>query len=350
MKKTALLTLLLTSTLFSAENLLLSPGALKALNSNKNEKSVDVKKMSASGQTLLNQEEIKKRATLNELEQEIKSLQTQINVINSRSLFIQKQKKIFVTGNQQWVTLHVPINQIITTNFDQSIKKITYLPNKNVEVSFKDNKSKHLSITNKDPYLKLNIKIEFINGRVLNVLYTTGENSSKRYIEYNVYTDKYSLNTLKSFQKKLKIRNIHNYFNSVAIKLILDRLNKKGDYQVLIRNKFDVNELIFSGEGKLDTIMGKVTIPYSVTLLNTYETPYIQSDDEKNAKRLVLLEVKILNKSKKDIFIVNENFIKKRFNNYVAFYLGNIELKENYIKPEGSMNALLVIEDIQKEK
>jgi len=269
-----------------------------------------------------------------------------ISEVKEKRKFNKKPFNSFIEKKEKFVTLNIPFQQIIHINFDKKIVKLEANKSKNIKIDINPETAQEIIIENKDLELNHNIKITFADGTSKNFILKYGENPSERYVLFNLFMGKSKMELLPEFKKKMAIRNIHSYFNHVSTKLILDKLLKRDSFLILEENKKVVNKVLFEGKSEVKDIYGTHNLDYTLTLNTVYETPYVE--DVKNSdirkKRLVVLELTIKNNNFSTLILTPE-FIKKRFSNFTAFYLGNLELKENHIKPDQSKQILVVIED-----
>jgi len=271
--------------------------------------------------------------------------------MKDKKKFNLKTKSLFIDKNVKFVKLSIPIHQISEVYVDKKIVKLDFLQNPRLKVELDQKDAQKITLINTDLNLDQKIKITFIDGSSVNLLLGLGNSISERHIEYKLYFEKKKIALLPEFQKKLKVRNIHTYFNNVSTKLILDRILQTSDFESIEENKKKINQVLFDGESIVDSIVGEVSLNYKLVFDYVYETPFVQ-DTKRNdiKKRLVMLELTIYNKEDKNVLILTPSFIKKRFGNYVAMYLGDLDTKENYISPQSSHKFLVVIEDRIKEE
>ena len=202
-------------------------------------------------------------------------------------------------------------------------------------------------IKNYDPDINTTVKVLFVKNRKVNFNLTIGDKISKRFIEHEIYLEKKQDILIKEFQNKLAVKNVKMYFNNVAIKVILDLIEQREDFKVIEENKKVINKVLYIGDAKIKNLYGmEKKIRYKLNLDTVYETQYIENKQRGDRiSKLVILELTITNLSKKEVLIITEEFMKKRFENYVAFYIGDLESKENYLNPEDEKKIIIVIEN-----
>jgi hypothetical protein len=273
-----------------------------------------------------------------------------LNKMKDKKKFNLKTKKMFIDKDVKFVKIKIPIHQMSEILVDKQIVKIDFLENPKMKITLDQEEAQKLTFINKDLNLDQNIKITFIDGSTINLLLGLGNAISERHIEYKLYFEKKKVALLPEFQKKLKIRNVHTYFNNVATKLIIDKILQKDSFTNIEENKKKIDQILFDGTSVFDTVSGEIIQDYKLTLNYVYETPFIEDTQKENIKkRLVMLEMTIENKSDDSVLALTPEFIKKRFGNYVAMYIGDLDTKQNYIPPKSNLRFLLVIEDKVKE-
>jgi len=284
------------------------------------------------------------------LKKDITEKQTELSNYIKMEQYEKEIKKVFVPENQTFLTLNIPVAQQSTIVFDKVVKEIEYMESNKIKLIWdREKENKILKIQNSNPRIQMNIKIKFYDESILNMLITTGELDSKRYIEYRIFTNTKKVATLKSFQKKIKIENIHDYFNNVSVKLILDYLQQINDYDIIMKNLEIHNKLLNNSSAEISTIYGKENIKYQIMLNSSFPTQFVKDEKDGSVKRLIMLFLNIKNLETDKVFVLNEKFIKKRFSNYTAFYIGNIKNKDNEIAPKQSKNIIVVVEIKEKE-
>jgi len=281
----------------------------------------------------------------NEREDYINTLNL-ISEIEEKRKFNKEPFNKFIEKKVKFIDVMIPFQQIIHINFDKKIVKLETSSNKNLKIDINSETASELIIVNKDLKLNHNMKLTFADGTSKNFILKYGNNPSERYVLFNYFMGKTKMEILPEFKKKLAIRNIHSYFNHVSTKLILDKLLNRDSWIVLEENKKVVNKVLFDGKTQIDDIYGKNILDYTLTLNTVYETPYVEDvkNSEIRKKRLVVLELNVKNNNFSTLILTPE-FIKKRFSNFTAFYIGNLELKENEIRPNQSKQIIVVIED-----
>jgi hypothetical protein len=269
-----------------------------------------------------------------------------ITEVKEKRKFNKKVYTTFIERKEKFITLNIPFQQIIHINFDKKIIKLESASNKYIKLEINTETAKELIIENKDLTLNHNIKLSFLDGTTKNLVLKYGDSPSKRYVVFNLFMGKTKMNILPEFKKKLSIRNIHSYFNHVSTKLLLDKLLKKESFITIEENKKIVNKTLFEGEVKKESFYGEGVLNYKLTLNTVFETPYIKDVKGSNIKkkRLVMLELTVKNKDFSTLILTPE-FVKKRFANYTAIYLGDLKSKENEVQPGQSKKILVVIED-----
>ena len=273
-----------------------------------------------------------------------------INKMKDKKKFNLKTKSMFIDKDIKFVKVKIPIHQISEILVDKKIVKLDFLQNQKVEIKLDQEEAQKIIIVNKDLNLDQNIKITFMDGSTINLLLELGNAISERHIEYKLYFEKKKIALIPEFQKKLKIRNIHSYFNNVATKLIIDKILQKDSFENIEENKKKIEQVLFEGKANFDTISGSIEQEYRLTLNFVYETPFVEDTNKESIKkRIVMLEMTIDNLEEDSTFPITPEFIKKRFGNYVAMYLGDLDTKQNYIPPKKSLRFLVVIEDKVKE-
>jgi hypothetical protein len=271
----------------------------------------------------------------------------EIQKIKENKRFNKKTKSIAITKKQEFVDISIPIKQISEVKFDKPIIKIETSDNpKNKITKSKDNFT--LSFENVDLDLEQNVAIIFNDGQKLNLSMTNGVSSENRFIYYNIILQKKKIATIKGLEKKLKIDNIHDYFNNLSMNLIIDKLRKKDSFLTIEENKIippKDKKTIFDEEEEYKTEYGKVKQHTQIDVEAVYETAYIEDTKNENIKnRIIMFEIKITNKDMNN-FQVSVEYIKSHFSNFITFYIGNVEKGENILSPYESMKALVVIED-----
>jgi len=302
-----------------------------------------------------NQEDLtKEQLDAKALQEKVNKLKQEIIRQKSLTLFALKDNKINVNPNQKYITAHIPYNNISEFIFDKKIQKIETIqnPKLGVEFNYKSNPYK-LILKNKDDLLQQQIKITFIDDTEIKLILDIGKNPNKRFVTNYVYIDSAKKSLIPEFQKKLKIKNIHVYFNNVATKLIIDRLTMSEDFQPMLKNAIKIPKnlsVIWDGKAKIADLYGEHNIDYKIILEYVFETPYVKDLNFNQIKRLVLNEMTIVNNSSEKTLVLSESFIKNRFSNYVAFYVGNIEEGDNKIIPNGRKRILIVTEEKETKK
>jgi len=270
-----------------------------------------------------------------------------------KSLVYEKRKfntginQIFLKDDEYYKEIRIPFRQIVSVKFDTAIKEVEYIKTKKIEVKFDPKKPKLLMIKNYDPDINTTVKVLFVKNRKVNFNLTIGDKISKRFIEHEIYLEKKQDILIKEFQNKLAVKNVKMYFNNVAIKVILDLIEQREDFKVIEENKKVINKVLYIGDAKIKNLYGmEKKIRYKLNLDTVYETQYIENKQRGDRiSKLVILELTITNLSKKEVLIITEEFMKKRFENYVAFYIGDLESKENYLNPEADKKIIIVIEN-----
>lgn len=291
-------------------------------------------------------EDLKLRNRTEYLKNQIKKQQQKLKAVKIVENFVKSDKKITL-GENKYVDIYIPYNTLSNLEFDNAIKEVSFLSQPDVVIRQKQDNDKKLEILNKQVNLSINVKVTFINDKEVVFVIQTGDASSKRYIDYKIFTDNQSLVTKTLFVKPTRMKNIHNDFNNKAVYLILSRIDKNDFYRQLRENMYAINKVLYSGKSDIETLYGMNAVDYTLTLNNVYESPFLKSQ-EKNAKmkkRLILMEATIKNNSMSENLTVNESLIKNRFGNYVAFWLGDLDAKANVVSPNQELRFLLVIEE-----
>ena len=303
----------------------------------------DIKKAKSAGLSI---EELKLNQRQEFLRSEIKKQQSRLNLAKKLESFVKAEKKITL-GKSRYIDIYIPYNTLSNIKFDAQIKAMSFLAQPNVVIRQKKDTKNEIEILNKQPQLSINVKVVFVNDQVVTFVLQTGKASTKRYIDYQVFTDNQSIVTKTLFVKPTRMKTIHNDFNNKAIYLIISRIDKNEFYDQLRENMFSIEKVLFSGETKIETLYGLHEVNYTLKLNNVYESPFLQSDkkNSKIKKRLVLMEATIRNDSDTESLTVNETLIKNRFGNYVSFWLGDLDSQENVVSPGQELRFLLVIED-----
>lgn len=271
--------------------------------------------------------------------------------MKDKKAFNLKPKSLFVDKKVKFVEIKIPVQQISEVFFDKQIVKIDLIENPKLTVELDQQEGKKIKFINKDLNLDSNMKITFIDGSTINLLLNLGNAINERHIEYKLYFEKKEIALLPEFQQKLKIKNIHTYFNNVATKLISDKIMKSNDFINIEENKKKINEVLFEGKTTMDSIYGNTEQEFKLVLDYVYETPYVEDTQKENIKkRLVMLEMTITNKEAEKILLVSPEFLKKRFGNYVAMYMGDLDSKQNHVAPNDTLKLLVVIEDSIEDK
>jgi hypothetical protein len=269
-------------------------------------------------------------------------------------------KKLFIGKEKLFETLTIPVGQHITIKFDKNIKKVEYIPDPESKIEWRKEETPNiLELENQNPLLDITLKIQFIDDQEVNLQITGGEKDSQRFIEYKIYTDNKSNDSLKIFAKKLKIEDLRTYFNDISTTLILDYLTKGKNYDAIVSNIVKVNKpigeklmyeyILPNGESK--------KLPYTLYLKHFYDTPFVEEDRESSqsnssnpkTKKIVMLFIKIKNESKDQALVISENFIKQRFSNFISFYVGDIENNEHIVGPNSTKDIIINIESEQKD-
>jgi hypothetical protein len=273
-----------------------------------------------------------------------------LNKMKDKKKFNLKTKSLFVDKDVKFVKIKIPIHQISEILVDKQIVKLDFLQNPKLKITLDQEEAKKITLVNRDLNLDQNIKVTFIDGSTINLLLSLGNSISERHIEYKLYFEKKKIALLPEFQKKLKVRNIHSYFNNVATKLIIDKILQKDSFVNIEENKKKIDKVLYEGESTFDSVTGEVVQDYKLTLNYVYETPFVEDTDRENIKkRLVMLEMTIKNNSEDSTLELTPVFIKKRFGNYVAMFIGDLDTRQNYIPPKQELRFLIVIEDKVKE-
>jgi hypothetical protein len=292
-------------------------------------------------------EQVKQRKLQEFLKSQIKKQQSILSETYSKTQFVKKDKRITIKNKDKYLDIFIPFNNQSNIEFDESIKEISFLEQSGVVIRQKKNSKKKLEILNKNPNLMINVKLEFVSGKELTLVIQTGDTATKRYVDYQLFTDGSSLATKTLFVKATKVKTIHNDFNNKALYLILSRIQKNGFYQQLRENITTVEQILFSGETQVETLYGLKDIDYTIILNNLYESPYIQTDkkDLRQKNRLILMEMTIKNDHNSETLSVNETLIKNRFGNFVAMWLGDLDSSQNILGPKEELKFLIVISD-----
>lgn len=270
--------------------------------------------------------------------------------MKDKKKFNLKTKSLFVDKDVKFVKLSVPIHQISEILVDKKIVKLDFLENPRIKIDLDQEEAQKIIIVNKDLNLDQNIKVTFIDGSSINLLLGLGNSISERHIEYKLYFEKKKIALLPEFQKKLKVRNVHTYFNNVATKLIIDKILQTDSFTNIEENKKKIDQVLFEGEASFDTVSGTINQRYKLDLNFVYETPFVEDTKKENIKkRLVMLEMTLTNLEEDSTLAVTPEFLKKRFGNYVAMYIGDLDTKQNYVAPKQELRFLLVIEDHVRE-
>mgnify|MGYP000975621425 CR=1 FL=1 len=295
----------------------------------------------------LSVEEQKLKEKQDFLREQISKQRAALHKAERLSQFEKADKKITL-GDSKYVDLFIPYNAMSNIEFDTDIKEMSFLEQPNIVIRQKSGTQNKLEILNKQPNLSIKVSVTFVNDKQYNFIIQTGDISTQRYVDYKIFTDNRSLATKTLFVKPIKMKHIHNEFNNNAIYLILSRIKKNEFYQQLRDDMYPIDKVLFSGPAEVETLYGMHTIDYSLVLNNVYESPFLQADTKNSSikKRLVMMEATVTNNSDTDTLTVNEQLIKNRFGNYVAFYLGNLDEKENVLSPKQDLRMLLVIEDV----
>jgi len=273
-----------------------------------------------------------------------------LSKLKDKKKFNLETKQLFVDKKVKFVEIKIPIHQISEILTDKEIVKLDFIDNKNLEISLDQAEAKKIILVNKDLNLDQNVKVTFIDGSSVNFLLNLGNSIQERHIEYKLYFEKKKIALLPEFQKRLKVKNIHSYFNNVATKLLIDKITQSNDFVNIEENKKRINKPLFEGVAEIQTLYGKLKQNYKLNLDFVYETPYVEDTKKLNIKkRLVMLEMTITNNENDAVLIITPEFLKKRFGNFVAMYMGDLDTKQNHVSPKDSLKILVVIEDFINE-
>jgi len=266
--------------------------------------------------------------------------------------YIKKVKNIKLEKNQIFKTIYIPVEEVTTIVFDKKIKRIENIKTDRVIIKWnKEDKinNKKIKIINQNPTIKMNLKITFIDEQKLNLEVTTGLAKDKRYIEYRIFTKNNSMEVQEIFTKKLKIKEVYNYFNDLSTKLVLDYILHRNSYPQIIANQKNHNKVLFDGNINMFTIHGKQKYKMKMTLLSSYRSPYFKDNGDK-VENLIMLFLNIKNKENDKILILTPELFKKYYSDYTIMYLGNIKNKEHYISPNQSKDIIIVVSNTKKRK
>jgi hypothetical protein len=284
------------------------------------------------------------------LESEIKKKELLLEVLKSKMIFVKKEKKIFIKKHNEYKDIFIPFNNQTTLEFDQEILEIKFLRQDNIDIKRNDKNKKIIDILNKNPNLLINLRIVFMDEMIVNLVVQTGTTTSKRYIDFKIFSDAKSLARKALLLKPTKVKTIHNDFNNKAIHLIISRLQKNIFYKTLVENMTKVDKVLFSGITQIEGINGLETIEYTMRLNTVFESPFVKtSKEDNNKRRLIMLELEISNDSNNKTLMINETILKNRFPSLVAAWVGDLDRKDNVISPGQQIIAIIVIEDIIRQ-
>jgi len=313
-------------------------------------KNANIKKTKVS--TVNNyQQKSDKEIKMELLQKELKNLKKQKEFIFLLTKYNQKEKNINVKAKTKYINIFIPLNQISEVTFDKKIASFQTINNKRIDIKPSKDK-KTLIITNKDYMLNQNIKITFADNTDLNIVLKVGQNINKRYIKYNLYLEDKTKGLIPEYQKKLKIINVHTYFNQVAIDMIFNTVLQTKEYEKYLLNRKIIKGnkgVVYDGKATIIDLDGKKTIDYKARVVSIYDTAYLKQTPNGDKLKLIMLEVNITNKGNNTL-VMTEDFIKNRFANYVAFYVGDITKHDNYVQPGQTKKILIVTEEHIKER
>ncbi len=292
-------------------------------------------------------EEVKAMQDLEFLRGELVKRESELEDLFHKTAFVKKKKQIKLNKKDRYIDIFIPFNNQSELEFDQEIQEISFLRQQGIEIRQKESNDNILELLNKNPNLLINIKVKFLDDSEYTFVVQTGDTQTERHVDYKIFTDYTSLASKTLFLKKTKVRTIHNDFNNKSMYLILSRISKNDFYYKLRENITQVDKVLFNGKAVVEGLYGMTPIDYTLTLNNVYESPFIKTSKDADAKkqRLILMEMTITNNLLDKTLTINETIIKNRFDNLVAAYLGNVEAEENIIPPGQSLRILIVIED-----
>lgn len=278
------------------------------------------------------------------LEQTIKELDKKEELLYSKTLFMKSDKKINIKEKTKYIDIFIPYQNISKIKFDKSIKKYETLENPKNVIKV-DKETNEIVFSNTDYMLSQQILVIFEDNQELNLILKVGDNELDRHTKYLLYVNNASKLLLPEYQKKLKITSVYQYFNDVAVSMIFNRIMENKEYEKYLLNRKKVDMIIHDGEATIEDIDGTKLINYQALLSYVYDSPFIEDRLDGSKKKLLMLELDIYNHSRNESLVLSEEFIKNRFSNYVAFYVGDYKAQENHILPLSHKRILIVIED-----
>jgi len=304
---------------------------------------------------LKNKEEVKL------LQRKIKESKRIALSISNRKKFNLQEKIIQLKKTSKWLKIVIPYGQLSTLKFDSKIEEINTLDNKKNTIKWvsdiKSEENKKIIFTNLDISLQQILKIKFTNGREIRLELTVGDEPALRHIEYKVFLNGNPNDIISELKKGFKVKNITENFNNIAAKIINDLVSNQytettkviNESRIEFQLKNDISRrTIFDNIAKQKTIKGMEEVNFKMVIENIYSTPYVESNVRtRKMNRLNVVEIKVTNNMRDKIFVLSPVFIKNRFPNFVAFWLGDLDTKENHLKPLGSISIIIVTEDIK---
>jgi len=296
--------------------------------------------------------DLKQKQILLQLQKELEEKKLIQQQIEDRKKFNKEERVINLKPNQKWVDIVIPFQQMSTIKFDKHIENIETIQNpKNVihwDKNPNNDENKEIIFKNLDPNLEQMVKVTFVNGQELKLNVIVGDITSKRYTDYKVLLNGNPNEVIAELKNGLKVKNIQETFNNTAVKIIADIVTgARNETMKLIKDNAKTTKLVvFDGITTMETVKGTVNVDTRLTLTKLYKTPYIKTDNSKGQiKSLILLELEVENKMVDKTFVLTPEYVINRFPNYVAFYYGSLDNKDNYISPLSKGKILIVVED-----
>ena len=301
-------------------------------------------------------EQYKQQQNLKKLKEERDIARKQYELAKQLTGFVKTEKKI-ILGKNKYIDIFIPFNQRSVLEFDSAVKDFRMFPRDGLIIQKVQGSDRKIEIINPYPDLESPVEVTFIDDRQYMFTLQTGKATTERHVRYKIFTDNTSIAAKTLFMKPTRWKNKHEEFNMNAFNLIISFLEQNDDFYALKENMRERSDLenpddfvIHNGEGMIESLYGVQYIDYKMVINRLFESPYFAEKNSRmaNKSQLILLDINVTNNHKSEALSLNEQLISNRFSNFVAFWVGDLDSRDNILSPGQSKNILVVIEDVVK--